>query len=116
MPKISDAGGPSYEGVIPEHDADLRDDGPRVDVQEPIRPQEDPSLGGQFHAGRNAVEQPAANEDEQDRYADWSKADLVGECERRGLPKSGTVPELTARLQADDQPVAQLADDEDTED
>jgi hypothetical protein len=99
MPKISDAGGPSYEGVIPEHDADLREDGPRVDVQEPIRPQEDPSLGGQFHAGRNAVEQPAAAED---RYAEWSKADLAGECERRGLAKSGTVPELTARLQADD--------------
>lgn len=48
MPKISEAQGPSNAD-------EPADDGARVDVQPQLaQPQEDPSLGGQFHAERNA--------------------------------------------------------------
>lgn len=106
MPKISAAQGPSHEGVIAEHDADLRENGARVDVQEPILPQEDPSLGGQFHAERNAVEG-----EEEVPYSEWSKSDLRAEIDRRNedrdeadrIPVSGTATELAERLETDDE-------------
>jgi len=97
MPKISEAQGASHEGVIAEHDGEMASE-PRVDVQEPIRPQEDPSLGGQFHAQRNAVE----SEDKAGHYDELSKDELVAELEQRDLPKSGTKDELRARLEEDD--------------
>lgn len=36
------------------------------------------------------------------RYEGWKKADLMAECDRRGLDKKGNVQELTDRLLADD--------------
>lgn len=32
-------------------------------------------------------------------YSDWIATDLAAECTRRGLPKSGTKPDLVARLE-----------------
>lgn len=37
-----------------------------------------------------------------DGYEVFSKADLIGECEARGLPTSGNKPDLVARLQEAD--------------
>ncbi len=48
-------------------------------------------------------------EDEVPPYEEWSKADLVAECEARELPKSGTIAKLAARLEAND---AEEPDDE----
>jgi len=39
-------------------------------------------------------------------YELFTKADLVTECENRGLPTSGNKPDLVARLQEADKPAA----------
>jgi hypothetical protein len=42
------------------------------------------------------------DEDEVPPYSEWSKAELVEECEARGLPKSGNKDVLVERLEAND--------------
>jgi hypothetical protein len=42
-------------------------------------------------------------------YEGYTKAELADELERRGLPKSGNVPDLVERLEADDAEQAQAA-------
>lgn len=100
MPKISQAQGASHEGVIAEHDADLRDEG-SVEVQESlgIEPQERPGEDGGTPEGDGA-------------YAGLTGAQLTAELEKRGLAKSGTKAEQIARLEEDD---AAEDDEDDTE-
>jgi hypothetical protein len=43
-------------------------------------------------------------------YESYTKAELADELERRGLPKSGNVPELVERLEADDAAQQALAE------
>lgn len=48
------------------------------------------------------AEVAAATEPEPPTYEDWAKADLAAECEKRGLPTSGTKADLIDRLEDDD--------------
>ncbi|UOZ10540.1 SAP domain-containing protein [Amycolatopsis sp. WQ 127309] len=91
MPKITRAGGPSNEYEV--------------------QPQDDPSLDGKFFQNSDwnrPADDAAESSEETDSpaepvdYSDWTAADLSAELERRELPKSGTKPELLARLEADD--------------
>jgi hypothetical protein len=49
-----------------------------------------------------SVDEPDADEDEVPPYSEWSKAELIEECESRGLTKSGNKDALVERLETDD--------------
>ena len=82
MPKISVAGGPSNAAA---------GDGAEVPVEEaqPV---------GDVNA-----------DDEVASYEKLTKPELQAELEQRGLPKSGNVPDLIERLEADDAAKAEAA-------
>jgi len=61
--------------------------------------------GGATNAAADDEQQTEASADVEETagtYAGWSKAELVTECDERGLPKTGNIPDLVARLEADD--------------
>lgn len=94
VPKISVHGGPTHEaaGVLPEAVDELagaQKVGPaEIEPDEPSMPVDDMA---------EVIESPSEID-----YSKWSKPDLQAECDLRGLPRSGTVPQLIERLAADD--------------
>jgi hypothetical protein len=65
----------------------------------------DPKLEAEVTGGTAEADEAVGDVDadgEVTGYESYTKAELADELERRGLPKSGNVPELVERLEADD--------------
>lgn len=50
----------------------------------------------------NAAPEDETEDDEEDEYTSWSLKALKAECKDRGLPRTGTIAELAARLEEND--------------
>ncbi len=112
MPKITQGGGPSFDPTQPVDPGEAAD--PRSPVTDPNAARERPGEDGTGfakYADTNEVEYEGRSpepEVEPETYEGdaWSKEALQHTLQNRGLPISGTKPELAERLRQSDRAAA----------